>query len=305
MSKAIIILFLLYGGWSMAQNDAQLSMQHAARKLMNREQYEKAWLVLQKGLMQYPNDSMLLKLSGICAPLKRLNRVGVGTSLDHFRYNNHTWYRGRVEYEGLTKTGPVIGRLNYGYRYGINAYQGELEYYPSLNDQYYAFLGVGMGTAEIFPWLHGAASVVRAFPKGVELELGGRYTRFFSEENIWMGIASLGYYYKNLWSNLRATLVFGNSSTSMTWWFRNRIYGGDGRTYFKIEFLTGSQLGADQSLVTTSVLLNKVRRLTLGGQKRLNRAFDFGLAIHVGSFRVREEQNGLWLAGEGQLNYRF
>ena len=84
---------------------------------------------------------------------KQKNEVGVGYLNTTFSNPGappwHIWY---AQYKRKLPRNDIIGRVNYGYLFGENAVQGEVDLYPKVGDNSYFYLNAGISDGQsVFP----------------------------------------------------------------------------------------------------------------------------------------------------------
>jgi len=124
------------------------------------------------------------------------NMAAFGLTYDHYGDNLEDWQKMYLEYRRTTSSGPIIGRMNIGHRFDITDYQGEVDYWPEFNENWYSYFNVGLSDGDLFPDFRAGAELYRALPKGVEMSLGFRYLNF-SEDDVVIFTGSLGKYIGN------------------------------------------------------------------------------------------------------------
>lgn len=182
------------------------------------------------------------------------------------RYD-HTWFDKQfadpwtitsVQYSRQTKAGSIIGRVNFGSRYGDKGMQAEIDAYPRISKRLYAYVSGGYSPDEpVFPTFRGGFSLYANLPKAFEAEAGVRYLNFGNDT--WIYTVSAGKYLGNFWFNLRAYITPDQSRISHSYAATARYYLKDVDNYLMFSTSTGispddrvanAQLNADYKLAS-------------------------------------------------------
>ena len=110
-----------------------------------------------------------------------------------------------LEYQRRTKYGKIIPRLNYSNRFGEDAFQYDLDLYPSISNTFYAYANYGYSDSELYPNHKGALELYANLPKAMETSLGARYLDFRTVQATLL-TASVGLYRGNYYMNIRPYL---------------------------------------------------------------------------------------------------
>lgn len=167
------------------------------------------------------------------------NRIGISYDYTHFgKQFDDPWHLVSLDYGRSTKYGSVIGRVNYTNRFKTNGVQFEVDAYPSIAKNFYAYVNFGYSPDEsVFPKYRGGFSLYANLPKGFEADAGFRYLNFGSDT--WIYTGSLGKYYKNFWFNLRAYVTPNHDRISHSYAFTTRYYLGGADDFAHISIGTG------------------------------------------------------------------
>ncbi|MDO8966393.1 YaiO family outer membrane beta-barrel protein [Algoriphagus sp.] len=203
------------------------------------------------------------KTEGMLGYMKNLERFrkvnAVGATYDYDTFEGaiepwHTWsFYGRTR----TKlTGALIARVTQSARFDNFGTLVELDAYPSIGKNGYAYLNVGGSGASFFPKFRFGGSYFHNLEKGWELEGGYRYLGFSAVTHIITG--SVGKYTGNWWLNLRLNVIpdatLGASTSTQ---FTARYYFKTAEDFFSIQLGTG--VSPDEETRDQSQLLNSYR----------------------------------------------
>jgi YaiO family outer membrane protein len=240
-----------------------------SRLLYYQEKYEEAFAIAKplfdRGFSQ---EGML----GYMQNLQRLlnvNAVGGTYDYDTFYGSISPWHTWSIYARTRTKlTGAFIARVTQSSRFDRFGTQVELEAYPSIGKNGYAFLNLGGSGATFFPKIRFGASYFHNLPKAWEVEGGYRYLGFASVTHILT--ASVGKYVGNWWLNFRTNVIPSPNSTGTSGQFTARYYFKTAEDFFSLQLGTG--VSPDEETRDQTQLLNSYRA-RLGYQHLLSPKF--------------------------------
>ncbi len=222
-----------------------------------RERYEEAYELVQplfdKG---YKQEGMLGYIKNLDR-LKMVNALGATYDYDSFLGQIDPWHTWAVYGRTRTKlTGTLIARVTQSTRYDAFGTLFELDAYPSIGKNGYAYLNLGGSGATFFPKLRFGASYYHNLNKGWEVEGGYRYLGFATVTNIFT--ASVGKYLGSWWLNYKLNVIpddeLGTSTSSQV---TARYYFNSADDYFSLQLGTG--VSPDEETRDQSQLLNSYR----------------------------------------------
>jgi YaiO family outer membrane protein len=186
-----------------------------ARAQMNLRDYTTAQQTAELALASAPGRSDLRRLYYRILDEVLPNKVQVGYGYEGYD-DIDDWQRSMLDYRRATKIGSFIGRVNWAKQFDETGTQFEIDAYPGLFQQTYAYLNVGYSDSDVFPdWRYGA-EIYHNFPKSWEASLGARHLDFgTSDVTIYTG--SIAKYFGNWWIALRPNHTpddTGDDSTS-------------------------------------------------------------------------------------------
>lgn len=194
------------------------------------------------------------------------NVVSVSNTVEVFDQFYDPMYYGTVEYQGKTRSGKVVPRINYSNRFGINGLQYELDLYPKISETFYAYINYGYSDAEIFSRHRAGLEVFVNLPKALEASLGARYLDFRDVQATLL-TGSLGMYRGNYYLSLRPFITMLNGRRpAVSGSFTARKYLSDNYNYLGIKLSYGfspelRQLGNGNTLIAESLLFIESRQL--------------------------------------------
>ncbi|UZD23722.1 YaiO family outer membrane beta-barrel protein [Algoriphagus halophytocola] len=264
-----------------------------ARLLYYQEDYDASYDITEE---LFEKEAKVDGLLGFMQTLQRLRRnsaVGVTYDYDSYFGDISPWNTFSLYGRTRTKlTGSLIARVTQSSRFDANGTLFELDAYPSLGENAYAYLNVGGSGASFFPNFRLGISVFYNLPNAWEVEGGYRYLKFSEVTNIYT--ASVGKYVGSWWFNLRANLIPGTDSglgTSAN--FQTRYYFKTGEDFFSLQLSSG--VSPDEESRDPSQLLNSYR-VRLGYQQMITDRFQiFGFTGYsrdeLGPDRFRNNLN--------------
>lgn len=233
------------------------------------EQYEEAFALAEplfdKGFAQ---EGMLGYMQNL-QRLRRTNAIGATYDYDTFQDEISPWHTWSVYGRTRTNlTGALIARVTQSARFDDFGTLYELDAYPSIGKNGYAYLNVGGSGASFFPKFRFGASYYHNLPKAWEIEGGYRYLGFTEVTNIITG--SLGKYAGNWWINLRLNVIPDGSSTGTSSQLTARYYFKTSEDFFSLQLGTG--VSPDEETRDQTQLLNSYRA-RLGYQQLISPKF--------------------------------
>jgi YaiO family outer membrane protein len=235
-----------------------------------REQYKEAFdLVNPLFLKGYKTEGMLSYMKNL-ERFRMVSAVGATYDYDSFQGDIDPWHTWSFYGRTRTKlTGSLIARVTQSARFEDFGTLVELDAYPSIGKNGYAYLNIGGSGASFFPKFRFGASYFHNLEKGWEVEGGYRYLGFSEVTHIYT--ASVGKYVGNWWLNARINVIpdrdLGiSTSTQLT----ARYYFKTAEDFFSIQLGTG--VSPDEETRDLSQLLNSYR-VRIGYQQLLSPKF--------------------------------
>ena len=255
-------------------------------KILNAmRRFDEAYRVASELVEQFPKNSKARALLQSIRFDSAMNKVSISHDFTWFdgHYPNHLhnypWHIVGVDYNRYTGMGSVIGRLNYGNRFGNEAFQFEMDSYPSLFRNVYAYVNASFSDkSAVFPRFRTGVSLYASLPHSFEAEAGFRMLHFSG--NTWIYVGSVAKYYKNFWFNSRVYLVPGESNISQSYSFVTRYYYGGADDYLKVNI--GYGLSPDEQNAVqefTSGYKLKSAHLTIGVKKSIRKFNVIGATV--------------------------
>lgn len=190
------------------------------------------------------------------------NRVSIDYSYETFDQDLDDWHLVSTAYRREFGFGSLIGRLNYADRFDDTGTQYEIDAYPDIGRNGYAYLNFGYSSSDLFPDYRYGAEYFHNFDKGWEGSLGIRRLDYTSSDvTIYTG--SVAKYVGNFWIAWRPNYVEKESGNSFSNGLAIRRYFG-GR-YEYAEFSVSGGVENEDDLIS-------------GGEDRLD---DFSTKIEL------------------------
>ena len=155
------------------------------------------------------------------------NAVGVSYEYVYFdkRFTD-PWHFASVDYTRNTSIGSITGTLLYSNRFRREGLQAELEAYPSLSKNIYAYVGAAYSEASIFPTFRGGVSLYYVLPKSFDAETGFRYLNFSSSKT-YIYVLAIGKYSGDFYFNLKSYLTPDENAISHSYTLSAKYYFSD------------------------------------------------------------------------------
>ena len=202
-------------------------------KILNAmEQYDQAIELLEQLLKNNPaNAEARNKLTSIRISQHK-NRIKLAYTYDYFEKesNRDPWHLMALSYSRKTSLGTVTGRINWAERYGDKGFQYEVDAYPSISENNYAYLNMGFSDLSIFPKFRAGAEWYHSFPKAFEGSLGMR-ALYFTNSSTYIYTGSAGKYAGNYWISVRSYVTPSATGTSVSGSIQTRRYFSDPENY--------------------------------------------------------------------------
>ncbi|MFN3760553.1 MAG: YaiO family outer membrane beta-barrel protein [Algoriphagus aquaeductus] len=227
-----------------------------SRLFYYREEYDQAYdlakPLFDKGFNQ---EGMLAYMQNL-QRFRNTNAIGATYDYDTFYGSTSPWHTWSVYGRTRTKlTGALIARVTQSERFNGFGTLYELDAYPSIGKNGYAYLNLGGSGASFFPKLRFGASYYHNLPKAWELEGGYRYLGFTQATHILT--ASVGKYVGSWWFNFRANVIPSENSTGTSGQLTARYYFKTAEDFFSIQL--GSGVSPDEETRDQTQLLNSYR----------------------------------------------
>lgn len=231
--------------------------------------YDRAYELADSLFQQGYEEKELLAFMSNLQRLRSTNAVGMTYDFDSFYGDISDWHTVSIYGRTQTKlTGSLIARVTQSSRFDDSGTLFELDAYPTLWKNSYAYVNIGGSSASFFPKFRAGVSIYQNLPKAWEVEVGYRYLGFTEVTHIYT--SSLGKYVGNWWINLRMNVIPSESGAGTSGNLQARYYFKTAEDFFSIQGSTG--VSPDEESRDPSQLLNSYR-VRLGYQQLIRPRF--------------------------------
>ncbi|MBB1285310.1 YaiO family outer membrane beta-barrel protein [Flavisolibacter sp. BT320] len=210
-----------------------------ARLLANTGKMADAKLVVQKLLRKTPKHKEAYVLLQDLRSQLLDNEIAAGFSYEGFSDYFSPAQFAFIQGSRATPLGSVIGRINYTNRLGKQAIQPEIDIYPKLGRNIYAYLNAGFSDGSLFSRQRYGAEIFASLPRSFEASAGLRHLSFGPESKVTIYTGSVGYYTGNYWLSLRPYITPGDAATSVSASATIRRYFSNPEHYFSVRIGAG------------------------------------------------------------------
>jgi YaiO family outer membrane protein len=245
-----------------------------AKTLVAMHKYNDATIITDSLLKDDPSFTDARALNERIKDYRALNKLSISYGYTGFQKQfDQPWHLVSIDYSRRTKIGSVIGRVNYGNRFGNSGVQFEADAYPRIAKNFYAYVNLGYSPdLPVFPKFRSGFSLYANLPKGIEADAGFRYLNF--DNDTWIYTGSIGKYYKSYWFNFRTYLTPDNKRISQSYTLSARWYRSGADDYISVSIGTGiSPDDRSQAILLNSNYKLQTQKASLGyhfSYKKLN-----------------------------------
>jgi len=240
-----------------------------ARVLKSLKDYPAAYAVTLVALQVDPEHQPSRLLRDDLKELMFRSKVSMDVTYETYNRTFDPWKTLAVSLGHRFDLGTAILRVNEANRFDTWGTQVEVDAYPHLGDGTYAYLNLGHSGSGIFPTSSYGAELYHNFPAGIEGSLGLRHLVFSDAVTIYTG--SIGKYYANSLYTLRLNSTPSAVGSSLSGSLSARFYQEDADSY--VTASVGMGVSPDQPAWSAEVLRLRSRKVSVGMQKRLDRAW--------------------------------
>lgn len=242
--------------------------------------------------------------------LKRLNKHQVTTNYEVNTFQDgypsqKSWNTGFLEYQYLLKQHSLLARVTYSSRFFDDGILYEVEAYPILTKNMYAFISIGVSNDSFYQKFGSALSIYNAIGNGFETEVGFR-SFDFETDSFLVFFAGLTKYIGNYYINARASIGPENDSgLFQNYQLTTRYYFENAANYLSLRFGTGispDDFNRFQQVVENPSL--KAYYVSLGLNKWYKK-IGIGTTAGILVEDLSNNRNGKQWLGAVNLRYRF
>ncbi|MBO9660146.1 MAG: YaiO family outer membrane beta-barrel protein, partial [Chitinophagaceae bacterium] len=176
------------GGLQHHPKSRDLLMQKA-KCLTAMRRYKDAVILTDTLLNLNKSDAEARDLAFKIKDFRVANKIGVSYDYTHFsKQFADPWHLMSVDYTRQTSAGSFTGRVNHTNRFGEGGWQFEVDGYPSIARNLYAYVNLGYSPdMPLFPKYRAGFSLYASLPRAFEADAGFRYLNFDSDTWIYTG----------------------------------------------------------------------------------------------------------------------
>lgn len=157
----------------------------------------------------------------------------------HFLEGPDPWQFASLSVGRKMSLGSIIGRANFARRFSNDGFQGELDAYPRLTPNVYAYLNVGYSESEVFPRWRSGAEIFASLNDAWEASVGYRQLRFSGKPTT-LFTGAVGKYSGNWWTSVRPFIRKKDVGLAASVGLTVRRYTVDGDNYLGATLSGGS-----------------------------------------------------------------
>ncbi|GAB3203922.1 YaiO family outer membrane protein [Pontibacter aydingkolensis] len=234
--------------------------------------------------------------------LASINSIRTEYQYATFNTNIPDWHLASLEYTRLIKPGSISGRVNYANRFEQQALQGELDFWPRLNDKTYLYLNAGFSASKLFPDYRAGLEVYRKLPLNMEVSLGAR-TLVYSNETIWLYTGHIGKYWGKYWAGIRPFIQQQHRKVQATGIIQLRRYLIDEDQHLTLTLAKGSTPATQVGLQEINRL--DASRVGIESRFRLGNSCYWGALLQYEHEELSKESSRNRYTTSFSLQYRF
>lgn len=176
--------------------------------------------------------------------LKRINKHQIATNYEINTFQKEypsqkSWNTGFLEYQYSLKQHTLLARVTYSSRFFDDGVLYEVEAYPILTKNMYAFISLGVSNDSFYQKFGSALSIYNNIGSGFETEVGFR-SFDFETDSFFVYFIGLTKYIGNYYINARASIGPENDSgLFQNYQLTTRYYFENAANYLFVRFGTG------------------------------------------------------------------
>ena len=225
-------------------NDADLLQLKAKSEFYSGKKQE-AYTTIEKAVKLHPKNQELLDYKNSLETTLSSNTVSLSYSIDVYDKNDReSMHYSTISYGRETRFGSINAKINYSNRFLTDNYQLEVDLYPRIANGLYAYVSGGWSQSPLNPSSRYGAELFKSLPKSFEASLGFRWLKFSTETTIYTG--SIGWYTGNDYWAFRTYITPGEPGTSKSGTLIYRKYRSDEDNYLNLEIGFGASPALDR-----------------------------------------------------------
>lgn len=239
-----------------------------ARALNNLRDLDKAIAAVKKAIEINPEYQEAKLLLQKLRDSETLYRAKVEYSYDVYDNTFDPWQQVSVSLARTMPFGSLIGRVNHAQRFGATATQVEVDSYPRIRKDTYAYLNVGFSSSSIFPKVRYGAEVYQKLPAGFDASIGFRRLHFAST-TVMVYTGSVGKYYGNYLFQFHPFITPSSVGSAVSGNFMMRRYFEDAENYVTMSFGIGT--APDQNYTSLDLIRLSSQKISFDGRKAIGK----------------------------------
>jgi YaiO family outer membrane protein len=167
-----------------------------------------------------------------------------------------------------------------------------LDWYHDFKDSSSLLANVGVAN-QFFPTFKAGLSYYQSIGKSNEtrLELGGRFLRFATPRNLWMGIAGVERTFGSVWVNVRGSIISDQTNWYNSIFGQTRFYMRNDRNYIVAQGSVGTIPEVDNVDFQLNTFLSYLNTMVgVGYFHHFNHRTSAGFLANWYTFRISEER---------------
>ncbi len=242
-------------------NDSELLLLKATAEQNNNKLYD-ASNTIEDVLKQDANNKEAITFKSNLNAKMFKNMTGVIASVDLHSIDIKPIQYYSLRYARFSKYGSFFAKVNLNHNFNQNGIQYELEAYPKITKDLYAYANIAYSDSPLFPEFKYGAELFKTINKKFEASLGIRTLQYSKITNFYTGSFSW-YNGNNLWS-FRTYVTPKDEGTSLSGVFIYRKYRKDADNYFGAVIGFGYSPEVNQLNFNNPVIFNvKSQKLNL------------------------------------------
>ncbi|HEY0654784.1 MAG TPA: YaiO family outer membrane beta-barrel protein [Chryseosolibacter sp.] len=226
---------------------------------------EKALQTLSQLLVINPSHDLGSRLMAEIRSSRYKYAAGFFYGVDIFDRTYQPAQFGSVQLSRINAWGNAVARVNYSNRFAESAWQPEIDLYPRISKNVYAFLNYAYSTSALFPTHKTGVELFAKLPENFEASAGARYLFFDGISKVALLTGSVGYYGKNSWYSLRPYVALTARRSSFTLIANARRYLTDADSYIGV--FAGFGYSPDMARIQSTTGLTDIEIYLLRSQR--------------------------------------
>ncbi|MBD1395635.1 YaiO family outer membrane beta-barrel protein [Pontibacter sp. JH31] len=213
-----------------------------------------------------------------------------------------SWHLASLEYTRLLAPGSIGARVNYANRFEQQALQGEVDFWPRLDEKTYLYLNAGFSDSKLFPDYRAGLEAYRKLPHNLEASLGVR-ALIYSQETVWLYTGHIGKYWGKYWAGMRPFIQPQQGQVQATGILQLRRFLKDENQHLTLTLSKGST--PDMQVGLQEINRQDANKIGIRSQFRLGASFFWGAVLQFEYEEVSKESSRNRYTTGLSLQYKF